>query len=274
MVYKRDIESAVDSLDLSNSKVCIHASMKSFEDDIEGGIESIVNTFLNRSCTVMVPTFSKQYEIIPVEKHMPERNGIDYNAALKNYSNNNIIYSTDSKIISENMGAFSKFILNSSGSIRGNHQLNSFTAIGTAAHSLIDCQTSKNVYAPLEQLCDFDGFVLLIGVGLDKATIIHYAEQKAGRNLFVRWAYDSKQNAVPVSIGSCSRGFKKFEHYLKAKQEVFVGKSLWRCFRAKDMADICSKLIIENPQITHCDDLKCERCNDVVLGGPVIDFIS
>lgn len=54
---------------------------------------------------------------------------------------------------------------------------------------------------------------------------------------------------------------------------TFVGKSLWRCFRARDMADICSRLIIENPQITHCGDLACERCNDAVLGGPVIDFI-
>lgn len=39
------------------------------------------------------------------------------------------------------------------------------------------------------------------------------------------------------------------------------------------MADICSRLIIENPKITHCGDLACERCNDAVLGGPVIDFI-
>jgi hypothetical protein len=41
--------------------------LKSFADEIEGGAETIINAFLENSCTLIVPTFSYEFLIEPPE---------------------------------------------------------------------------------------------------------------------------------------------------------------------------------------------------------------
>lgn len=221
----------------------------------------------------MVPTFSYDYVQNPVEKYMPKRNGIDYNTAFDSSRDKNMIFNPNSKNISiGSMGMLPKCVLSKPNSKRGNHPINSFTAIGKYAERLVATQTPQEVYAPFKQLIEDDGYILLMGVGLDRATIIHYAEQLSGRNLFIRWANDQNGNVIPIPGGGCSSGFNNFKSLLNEQKEVFVGKSLWQCYKAKELVEICKKAIIETPQITHCDNLECISCNDAVLGGPIINF--
>ena len=60
------------------------------------------------------------------------------------------------------------------------------------------------------------------------------------------------------------------------KKETFVGKSKWVCYKASEFVEICVKEIKKNPKITHCGDKNCDRCNDMMLGGPSIkdDFFE
>lgn len=51
------IEDVIKELGLANKEVCIHSSMKTFGDEIEGDATSIIDAFLEQNCTVMVPTF-------------------------------------------------------------------------------------------------------------------------------------------------------------------------------------------------------------------------
>ena len=147
--------------------------------------------------------------------------------------------------------------------------MNSFTSVGPLAKTLVEAQTNQDVYAPLERLYLLDGFVLLMGVGLDSATAIHYAEQKAGRAPFVRWAKDEKGNTVPVRAGGCSDGFEKLSPILRQyERQITVQGSLWRCYRVRDLVDTCVAAFLQDPQITHCDDPDCSRCNDAAKGGP------
>lgn len=96
----------------------------------------------------------------------------------------------------------------------------------------------------LKKLYADKGYVLFIGTGLCAATIIHYAEQAAGRTPFIRWTYNKQKNVIPVSVGSCSRGFEHFEHALNGfAKRTKVANSDWNC----------------------------DRCNDAVGGGPVLD---
>ena len=156
------------------------------------------------------------------------------------------------------MGRFPQYVLHDERSVRGNHPLNSFTALGNGARKLVGGQTHRNVYAPLKQLCDDDGYVLFIGVGLEAATIIHFAEQSAGRTPFIR----------------CSKGFEHFHGALSDHaKKVTVAKSEWVCYKAATVVDVCQKHIETNPYITHCGNKYCDRCNDAVCGGPVLsDF--
>ncbi len=268
-----DFLNAINKLGIGGADVCVHASVKSFGAKINCGIKGIVQAFLSQDCTVMVPAFCDEYEACPVKKNMPERNGAgDYSFFWnRDYPVKKIFDVTSREISLEDMGLFSKTVLDFENAVRGNNPLNSFAAVGRNAEKLTRAQTAKDVYAPLRRLCDDDGYVLLIGVGFDSATIIHYAEQLSGRTPFVRWAYDRYQRVIPVSAGSCSDGFENLAPFVNPiAKKTKVAESEWTCFKASDLAEICRNQIEQNPMITHCSDPACQRCNDAVSGGPIL----
>lgn len=263
-----DAVQAIDHFGIAGKPVCIHAAMRSFGARMEGLLEA----FLDCGCTVMVPSFTDMFEAPPVAQWMPPQNGAgDYSYFYsKEYADVGVYTPACNKLTIEEMGAFVAMVLAEPDRERGNNALNSFAAVGKLAQTLVAEQTNEDVYAPLEKLYALDGYVLLMGVGLDSATAIHYAEQVAGRQPFVRWAR-GEQGTVGVRAGGCSEGFEKLAPMLKPyEQQVTVEKSLWRCYRIRDLVDTCVKAIREDPHITHCGDPDCSRCNDAVLGGPIL----
>ncbi len=274
MITRETISEAIQKLGLKDTEVCIHSSMKSFGDKIECGISGLADVFLENGCTIVVPTFSYRFSQCPPKEMMLPRNGIgDYDEFRAEHEDIGIVFSPSCKEISvEYMGSFPQYILNHSNSVRGNHAMNSFTALGKEADKLVGAQTAENVYATFKQMYEDDGVVLLMGVSLDSATIIHYAEMLAGRNLFIRWAKNDKQELIPLAVGSCSEGFERLDPTLKQyEKRVVVGESVWRCYRVRDIVDACVAKIKEEPQITRCDDIHCQRCQDAIAGGPIIE---
>ena len=265
------ITEAIDALGIAGKDVCIHSSMRSFGVKPENGPATVIEGFLEKDCTVMVPAFTYDYEAVMPEEFPLKRNGItpewlpDKDAPHK-------VYTVDTTDLSVwDMGAFPKTILLDKRHLRGNHALNSFAAIGKNAEALLQGQTNRDVYAPFRELCDRDGYVLMLGAGLHSCTLIHYAEQLAGRELFIRWAYDENDNVFPVAEGSCSEAFEVFADSLKPyATEVTVGKSRWVLYKAKDIIRICTEMIKKDQNITHCHDPKCCRCPDAVKGGPIV----
>lgn len=226
-----DIYYAIDFLNLNNKEICIHSSMKSFGEHIEGGVDAIIDLFISSGCTILAPTFSDMYETKPIEGYMPLQNGAgDYSYFLeKEYENIEPFNRKSKEITVEDMGILAKRVLDSKGSIRGNHPLNA-------------------------------------------ATIIHYAEQLAGRNPFIRWAKNEVGEVIPCLVGGCSEGFGNLEESLKNyAKKITVGQSNWTCYKARHIVNICREVIISNPHITHCGDYYCHRCNDAEKGGPDID---
>lgn len=271
---QKDFIDAIEALGISGTDVCIHSSIRSFGADIRCGIDGMIDAFLQTDCTILTPAFCDAYEAKPIARFMPKQNGAgDYSYFFGKKYDPKMVYDVSSKEITiEEMGLFARHVLARKESVRGNNALNSFTALGKNASDLICHQTNRDVYAPLKQLCEYNGYVLLMGVGLDSATIIHYAETVAGRIPFIRWAYDKEYNVIPVSAGSCSDGFENFRDVLKScAKEIKVANSRWFCCRARDIVDICSAQMKSNPRITHCGDPQCDRCNDAVAGGPMLD---
>ncbi len=255
----------------AGKNVLIHSSLRSFDTKSKELPKFLVDTFLENDCTILVPTFSYEYEVHPTKELMPKQNGAgDYSYFLGQKESDFAPFTTDSTYISDDMGNFPKYILNHKDSVRGNNPLNSFTAIGKNADKMVNSQSASNVYAPLKYLYKTDGLVILMGVDLHSATIIHYAEELSGRNLFVRWAKNLDGKTIGVHTGSCSNGFNKFNKALEnAVKTVTVDGSTWSIFTAKDIVDICTKEIKNSQNITHCGDKTCDRCNDAVLGGPI-----
>ena len=138
------------------------------------------------------------------------------------------------------------------------------------ATELIAEQSPSDVYAPLRSLIRLEGFVLLIGVGLETLTLL-LTEKEAGRTLFRRRANDQHGRLRAVEVGGCSEGFDRLEPYLRhIMRKSSVGQSAWTLFPAGQVLAHGAAAIRANPEVTHCGLAECERCNDAVKGGPII----
>ncbi len=271
-VTREDISKAINILGLSQKPICVHSSLRSF-GWVEGGAEGIVQCFLEQGCTMLVPTFSWSYSEVPPNELRPMRNGCgDYSWVVTKEREASDIYTPEcNEIDKHDMGAIPSTILRMRNRKRGNHPLNSFTAIGSLAEQLITKQEPNNVYAPLSTMAELEGEVVLMGVGLKRMTALHLAEQMAGRNLFRRWSTDLSGTPMMVEVGGCSDGFINFESLLSPlEKNLTVGNSNWRVISMNKLLSIAQEAITQNPLITHCGDSSCERCNDAVLGGPIL----
>lgn len=269
-VRNGDIAEAVRALELQNRPVCLHSSLRSF-GFVEGGAEAVIQGFLDEGCTVMVPTFTGE-EVAPPADQSPPQNGYDYSRSTTAHAQPRTPYSPDSTDVAGDMGAVSKGLLKLPGRVRGDHPLDSLSAVGPLAHVMIDGQTGTDVYAPFRSLAEHGGYVILLGVGLTRMTLLHEAEQQAGRNLFWRWVLDKNGETVSVRVGGCSEGFEKLVPVLKGLERSHtVGESRWRVFQARETLERAKEAIRARPSLTACGDAACERCADAVRGGPKVD---
>ena len=246
-----------------------HASLGSF-GWVEGGAQAMVAAFLAEACTVIVPTFSWGFAVPPPASDRPARNGWDYDEFPGPAAGLGRVYNPSSNEIDRDMGAVPAAVLLWPGRWRGDHPLSSFSAAGPLAGVLISAQRPWDVWAPLRALVEAGGSVVLMGVGFDSMTLLHLAEQMAGRKPFVRWANGPDGRPMGVQVGGCSNGFHKFEPVLRPlTTSCRVGNSLWQVVPARQAVEQAAAAIRKRPRITHCAAPGCGRCRDAVLGGPI-----
>lgn len=76
---------------------------------------------------------------------------------------------------------------------------------------------------------------------------------------------------MEVEVGGCSAGFTQLEPVLAPLvTAVHAGRSSWRAYPASDALRAAACAIRKNPRITRCGTPSCERCEDAILGGPVV----
>ncbi|HUT75100.1 MAG TPA: AAC(3) family N-acetyltransferase [Armatimonadota bacterium] len=273
MVTVQDITSAVQRMGLSGLPLCVHASLRSF-GRVDGGASAVVAGLLGKGCTVLVPTFSWTFAVPPPARFRRPRNAWDYDDKFEPSSaGEGRIFTPDSNEIDvEDMGAIPASVIAMPERVRGCHPLCSFSAIGPLAARLVSGQTPLHVWAPLEALAEAGGSVVLMGVGLEKMTLLHLAEQTAGRNPFRRWANGTDGDPIEVEAGGCSDGFGNLLPVLRPLQsECKVGTSRWLIFPVSATLEAVTAAIRADPMITHCPKPDCGRCNDAAQGGPVLD---
>ena len=274
-VAKRDVYAAAHTLGLSGRPLCVHASLRSF-GWVTGGAPTVIAGLLEAGCTLLVPTFSGEtFAVAPLPHQHLAQNGTSpgyYETSLQALPGAARVYTPDAPDIDRaDMGAIPAAVLAMPGRVRGNHPLCSFTAVGPLADKLVALQQPLQVFAPLRALAEAGGSVVLMGVGLTELTLIHLAEQLAGRNLFRRWANGSDGQPMAVEVGGCSRGFGKFAPILApVMQSTVVGQSGWRVYPAQETLERAAQAIRNEPMMTHCGRADCTRCHDAVLGGPIL----
>lgn len=269
VVTRQDIRRAIRALGLAGRPLCLHSSLRSF-GHVAGGAPTVVRSFLEEGCTLLVPTFSSAFEAAPPPHLRFERNGWDYSAGHA-FAGPARAYTPEAADVDRDMGAVPAAVLAWPGRVRGGHPLDSFTAVGPRSAELVGGQAPLDVYAPLTALAQAGGFVLLAGVGLERMTLLHLAEREAGRALFRRWARGANGRVTAVEVGGCSEGFGRLGPHLRpVMRTLLVGRSEWKSLPAEEALSRAAAAIREDPRVTHCGVATCARCNDAVAGGPIL----
>ena len=269
-VTAKSIADAVARMGLVGRPLLVHSSLGSF-GWVVGGAQAVIGELLDQGCTVMVPSFTGAFAVSPPRDQRPKRNGWDYVEQHGPIAGVGRVYSPDNKEIDRDMGAIPAAVLSIDGAVRGDHPICPFAAVGPAARELITGQAPLDVFAPIRQLGRLDGLLVMMGVGLNSMTALHLAEQMAGRQPFRRWANGLAGEPMQVAVGGCSRGFPRMDSLLASlERRTQVGQSVWRVFPAQPILDRAADAIGKQPELTHCGDQTCKRCNDAVAGGPLV----
>lgn len=232
----------------------------------------MVDGLLAAGCTVLVPAFADDFLVAPPPGRRPGRNGWDYDFAPDSGpAGSGLIYTPATGRIDRDMGAVAAEVVGRPGRARGEHPLNSFAAVGPLAGPLTARQRPLAVFGPLRGLAEADGFVVLMGVGPERLTLIHLAEALAGRQPFRRWANGPDGRPMMCATGGCSEGFGRLEPTLALHgRDWQVGASRWRAFPARATLEALAAAIRQRPEVTRCVDRDCARCRDAIAGGPIL----
>lgn len=250
---------------IEGKPICIHASMRSLGGTRPRASE-LLDMFLGFGCTVLVPTFTYALEQPAPVNDRPDQNGWNYEA-FQPAPHDRCFDPAANELSLRDMGQFPRAVLERPCRVRGNHPLNSFSAVGPLAAELVSGQTQGDVYFPLRSLCARDGKVLMIGVDFTSLTLLHLAEHQAGRRLFVRWAKGADGEVLACKVGSCSNGFERFYDVIPF-EATRIGQSPVRVLDARLALAAAALAIEDQPEITRCSNPGCERCRDAILGGP------
>jgi len=269
------VATGAERLGVAGGTICLHASLRSFPRLVDGPA-TLVDGLLSTAATVMVATMANEAFAIPAPpEDRPARNGIDYAAqdalaAGRPWPGMTDIYDPSRTEVDGWLGATSAHVAIRPDRIRCRLSTGTFSALGPLADRLIGAEVATDVFGPVRQLAEVNGWVLLAGVGLTSMTLLHLAETQAGRGPFIRWSRGADGRAVRSRGGECSRGFERLAPVLEPLEaRTVVGQSLWRAYPAREALDRAAEAIREDPDITHCDDPGCVECTDAIAGGPL-----
>ncbi|MDN5200222.1 AAC(3) family N-acetyltransferase [Fulvivirgaceae bacterium BMA10] len=161
----------------SNMTLMVHSSLSSI-GWVVGGACTVVDALLNvvsDKGTLVMPAATPQCEDPAVWKDVviPDK-------WLAEVRDNLPVF--DPEITPTQMGAIAECFRTWPGSLRSNHPIGSVCARGplaqkiTAEHPMTFCEGAGT---PFEKLYDLDSWVLLLGVGFNRCTMLHYAESRS-----------------------------------------------------------------------------------------------
>lgn len=258
MISYREIATAFVNLQIPHdSPVMVHGSLSSF-GEVKGGAETILGALCTMSHQVMFPSFTYKTMVIP--KDGPADNGMTYGSS----ADLNLmaeIYNPEMPV-DPLIGVLAERFRTIPNVSRSSHPILSFTALNM--EKLIEAQSLLNPFAPIGQLSNSKGWILLLGVDHTVNTSIHYAEKLAGRRQFVRWALTNNGIVEYPGFPGCSDGFNTIGPMLESvTRKVTLENSLIQAVPVNFLIHVVKTAIAEDPLSFLCSREDCERCGAI-----------
>ena len=256
-VGMRDLLPGLRDLQLGDAPVIVHSSLKSF-GQVKGGAQTVVSALMAVFPTVMVPTFTYKTMITP--RTGPENNALPYGSGES--QNGMAEFFTPRMPADAMMGIIPETFRRHPRARRSSHPIQSFTGINAGKY--LAAQTLTDHLAPLGMLEQADGWVLLMGVNHTVNTSIHYAENLAGRQQFIRWALTPKGVVECPDFPGCSAGFEAIAPEMeKFTRKVQIGGALVQAVPLKMLVKAVVGQIRRDPLALLCQQEDCERCGEI-----------
>jgi aminoglycoside 3-N-acetyltransferase len=264
MLTFRDLVKAFNEIGLgSESQVLVHASSPAL-GGVAGGAETLAGSIMTTVHSIITPTFTTKAMIIP--PFGPEENAIYYGASESEEAVGEHFHMD--LPADEVLGEFAEVIRRHQKAQRSTHPLLSFA--GVNAMEILATQTLEEPWAPIKELANADGDVLLFGVEHTMNVSIHYAEFLVGRKQFLRWAmWEDKVVEVPHWPG-CSKGFQHISSKLAGVvRDASLTNSILQAIPLRDLINIATGWIREDPEALLCHESECQYC-DIIRASPQV----
>lgn len=258
MLSFAELKNAFNELGLAGKPVIAHASLKKF-GTIQGGVKTMAQAMLTSFSRVIMPTFTYKTMITP--EVGPPNNGITYGS---NKDLNKMAEPFQATMPPDKMmGLLPKQLLYEKEVLRTSHPILSFA--GIQADDILLTQTLFDPLAPIRELAEKDGWVVLINVDHSVNTSIHYAEKLAGRRQFVRWAMTSGRIVECPGYPGDSSGFNAIDEYLQpdTRRVEMDNDAFIQAVSLKRLLSATMELIKKEPLALLCQREDCEMCNAI-----------
>jgi len=255
MISYRELVSGLRNLDLDPGRpVIVHSSLSSL-GELHGGAAILLGALTSVFPRLMAPTHTYHTMLIP--QVGPDCNGMVYGSSAD--LNAMAEFYRPHLPADRMMGVLPELLRQHPLARRSYHPILSLAGIGV--DEILAVQTLKDPHAPLHDLYEAEGYVLLLGVGHNANTTLHFAEKLAGRRSFIRWALTPDGAVECPGFPGCSMGFDAADPYLAdITRTVRIGPALVRALPVCEMVITIATLIREDPLALLCNDPACERC--------------
>jgi len=242
-VCKDDIKTGLRKLGLKKGdSVGVHSSLKSF-GHVEGGADAVINALLEtvgEDGNIVMATHSAN---LGKDERTPEEIAMGVSWLMK-------ILPYDPDKTPVRTGIIPEIFRKRKGAIRNSHPSNSITALGSKA---------KELSEDWDRLLDMDGYILLIGVGLESCTAMHLAEKR------VQFPEHIRQKITPpkwfvekYSEGRWEWDFGPYPDFAKLTEPclergimktIKVGEATLRLVKLKELIDLYVEYLKNDPDL-------------------------
>lgn len=258
MVSFHDVQAGLRSLEINpQNPVIVHTSLKSF-GEVRGGADTVLGALLSTFQSVAMPTFTYKTMITPEDG--PDDNAMDYGSGKD--LNRMAEFFFPEMPADPLMGVVAEKLRQRPNAKRSIHPILSFSAVNL--DEAMNMQTYEEPLAPIREIAELNGWVLLLGVDHTSNTSIHYAELLAGRRQFVRWALTPGGVRECPGFPGCSDGFEQAAGFLSGlTRHTLIGEASIRALPLHPMLDSLVELISADPHVLLCNNLTCARCGAI-----------